>query len=183
MICVARPLPGMLVLETEPRHDHRGSFARMFCQDELARLGVTGGVRQANLSHSERRHTLRGMHYQLPPAAETKVVSCLRGALLDVVLDLRPESSTYLRHAAVELTEDNRRLVVVPEGCAHGFMTLRDDSLAFYLVSADHDPGLERGVRWDDPAFEIRWPAAPAAISDRDAGHPSFEAGLRLLAG
>ena len=182
MRCVARPLPGMLVLEAEPRRDDRGSFARMFCLEELGELGVDGGVRQANISQTVRCQTLRGLHYQLAPSAETKVVSCMRGAIHDVVLDLRPDSPTFGRHAAVELSAENRRMVVVPEGCAHGFLTLEDHCDAFYLVSAAHDPARERGVRWNDPAFAIPWPFSPAAISERDSAHPDFDPGFHLAA-
>jgi dTDP-4-dehydrorhamnose 3,5-epimerase len=183
--CVGRPLPGMMVIEAEPRSDARGFFARMFCREELRRLGLgegAAGVEQANLSYSAKRGTLRGLHYQLRPSAETKVVSCVRGALHDVVLDLRRESPAFGRWAAVELTAANGRLVVVPEGCAHGFLTLADDSLAFYLVSKAYDPLRERGVRWDDPAFGIVWPFAPSCLSDRDAAHPDFDPGFHLAA-
>jgi dTDP-4-dehydrorhamnose 3,5-epimerase len=180
--CVGRPLPGMLVLETEPRCDQRGFFARVFCRHELRDLGAEPMVEQANLSYSERRGTLRGLHYQLGPSAETKIVTCARGAIHDVVLDLRPSSPAFGRWAAVELSAENGRLVVVPEGCAHGFLTLADDSLAFYLVSSPYDPVRERGVRWDDPAFGIVWPFRPAVISDRDAAHPDFDPGFHLAA-
>ena len=182
MRCVARPLPGMLVLETEPRADQRGFFARVFCRNELRDLGAEPLVEQANLSYSERRGTLRGLHYQLGASAETKIVACVRGAIHDVVLDLRRGSPTFGRWAAVELSAENGRLVVVPEGCAHGFLTLADDSLAFYLVSAPYDPARERGVRWDDPAFGVIWPFHPTVISDRDAAHPDFDPGFHLAA-
>lgn len=183
MRVAGRPLPGMLVLDPEPRTDARGSFARVFCREELRRMGVAGAsIEQANVSRSLRRGTLRGLHYQLPPSAEIKVVSCARGALHDVVLDLRPDSPAFGRWAAVELTEDNGRIVVVPEGCAHGFLTLADDTVAHYLVTASYDPVRERGVRWDDPAFSISWPFAPSRLSERDAAHPDFNPGFHLAA-
>ena len=182
MRCVARPLPGMLLLEAEPRADQRGFFARVFCREALRDLGAEPMVEQANLSYSAKRGTLRGLHYQLGSSAETKIVACVRGAIHDVVLDLRPASPTFRRWAAVELSAANGRLVVVPEGCAHGFLTLEDDSLAFYLVSAPYDPVRERGVRWDDPAFGIAWPFPPSVISDRDAAHPDFDPGFHLAA-
>lgn len=182
MRCVSRPLPGMLVLEAEPRHDARGSFARMFCRDELRQFGVERGVEQANLSRSERRGTLRGLHYQIGPSAETKVVGCFSGAIHDVVLDLRRESPSFGQWASAELSAANGRMVVVPEGCAHGFLTLEDNSLAFYLVSAPYDPLRERGVRWDDPAFGIVWPFPPECVSERDAAHPDFDPGFHLAA-
>jgi dTDP-4-dehydrorhamnose 3,5-epimerase len=179
---VARPLPGSLLLQARPRHDERGLFARLFCRDELSRLGIERAVEQANLSSSDRRGTLRGLHYQVGPSAETKVVSCPRGALWDVVLDLRPSSPTYGRHFAAELSGDNHRIMVVPEGCAHGFLTLRDDTSAIYLVSAAYDPVRERGIRWNDPAFAIAWPFAPTVMSQRDASHPDYQPGTDLAA-
>ena len=181
MRLISRPLPGMLVLEAEPNTDPRGFFARCFCRTELEAFGPALDIVQANLSFSEQAGTLRGLHYQLGPGAETKIVTCLQGALHDVVLDLRPQSPTFRRHAAVELSPDNRRVVVVPEGCAHGFLTGCDGTLMLYLVTAAYDPARERAVRWDDPAFAIDWPAAPRVISDRDARHPDFDAS-RILA-
>jgi dTDP-4-dehydrorhamnose 3,5-epimerase len=172
----------MLVLEAEPHADGRGFFTRLFCRTQFAELGKKAAVDQANLSYSARRGTLRGLHYQLGPSAETKMVSCLRGRLHDVVLDLRPASPSFGHWAAVELSESNRRVVVVPEGCAHGFLTMEDDCLAFYLVTAAYDPLRERGVRWDDPAFGIVWPFQPTCISDRDRSHPDFDPGFHLAA-
>ncbi|MEK0085493.1 dTDP-4-dehydrorhamnose 3,5-epimerase family protein [Benzoatithermus flavus] len=169
-----RPLPGMAVLETLPHRDERGSFARCFCRETLQALGIGAEVAQANLSFSEQRGTLRGLHWQEKPGAEVKIVTCLAGALHDIVLDLRPDSPTYGRHAPVELSAANRRIVVVPEGCAHGFLTLADRTLVLYLVSAAYDPARERGVRWDDPAFALPWPFPPRVISPRDAALPDF---------
>ncbi len=171
---LARPMPGVLLLGTRPQHDERGWFQRSFCRRELAALGVDREIAQANLSHSARQGTLRGLHYQLGPSAETKLVTCVRGALWDVVLDLRRQSPTFGRHFAAELSAANHRMMVVPEGCAHGLLTLADDTLAWYLVSASYDPVRERGVRWNDPAFAIPWPSAPAVISARDASHPDY---------
>lgn len=182
MRLVDRPLPGMMVLEAEPHRDRRGFFARCFCRRELERFGLDPDIEQANLSFSEQEGTLRGLHYQLPPSAETKIVLCLKGAIHDVVLDLRRGSPTFGRHAAVELSEANRRILVVPEGCAHGFLTLSDATLVFYLVSAAYDPALERGVRWNDPAFGIAWPFPPRVISERDAAHPDFNPVRHLAA-
>lgn len=182
MRLISRPLPGMLVLQSEPRTDERGSFTRCFCRHELAAFGIAPDVEQANLSYSGRTGTLRGLHYQMAPSAETKVLTCVRGAVHDVVLDLRPSSPTYGRHASVELSATNARLVVVPEGCAHGFLTLRDDTLLLYLVSAAYDPVRERAVRWNDPAFAISWPAEPTVLSPRDAGAPDYDPGHHLAA-
>ena len=182
MRLISRPLPGMLVLRTEPRTDERGFFSRCFCRHELGRFGVTPAVEQANLSFSERAGTLRGLHYQMAPSAEVKVLTCLQGAVHDVVLDVRPSSPTFGRHAVVELSATNGRMVVVPEGCAHGFLTLSDEALAFYLVSNRYDPVRERGVRWDDPAFAIDWPATPTVLSPRDAAAPDYDPGHHLAA-
>jgi dTDP-4-dehydrorhamnose 3,5-epimerase len=172
--CVGRPLPGMLVLETEPRCDQRGFFARVFCRHELRDLGAEPMVEQANLSYSERRGTLRGLHYQAPPHDETKIVRCTRGAVYDVAVDLRPASATYLSWTAVELSAENRRALYVPAGCAHGYLTLEPLSELHYLISQAYAPEAARGVRWDDPRFGIGWPAAPAVISERDASYPDF---------
>ena len=182
MRLISRPLPGMLVLRTEPRTDERGFFSRCFCRHELGRFGVTPAVEQANLSFSERAGTLRGLHYQMAPSAEVKVLTCLQGAVHDVVLDVRPSSPTFGRHAVVELSATNGRMVVVPEGCAHGFLTLREDSLVLYLVSAAYDPVRERSVRWNDPAFAIGWPATPTVLSPRDAAAPDYDPGHHLAA-
>lgn len=182
MRAVSRPLPGVTVLQALPREDERGSFTRLFCQDELKGLGIARDVAQANLSRSSRRGTLRGLHYQIGPSAETKIVTCLAGAVHDVVLDLRPNSPAFGRSCAVELTAANRRLMMVPEGCAHGFMTLSDDALVLYFVSAAYDPVRERGVRWDDPAFAIPWPLRPSVVSARDRAHPDFDPTFHLAA-
>lgn len=170
-----RPLPGAAVLAFTPRVDSRGWFTRTFCATQLERLGLPLQVAQANVSRSDRRGTLRGLHYQLPPSAEAKLVRCIAGAVHDVVLDLRAGSPTFGRHFAVELDENNGRAVFVPPGCAHGFLTLTDGALVLYFVSARYDPARERGVRFDDPAFAIRWPFPPAVVSDRDLSHPDFD--------
>jgi dTDP-4-dehydrorhamnose 3,5-epimerase len=175
MRLISRPLPGMLVLQAEAHTDARGTFARCFCREELADLGLDAGIAQGNLSFSARAGTLRGLHYQLGPSAETKVVTCLQGALHDVVLDLRPASPSYGQHAAIELTAENRRVVIVPEGCAHGYLTLADATMLLYLVTAAYDPIRERAVRWDDPGFAITWPFRPSLLSPRDAGYPDFD--------
>ncbi len=179
---LTEPLPGVLLVASEPRRDERGFFARCFCRQELAARGVDPGVAQANLSHSRRRGTLRGLHYQLPPSAETKIVRCLRGRIHDVVLDLREGSPGFGRHCAFELGEGDGRAVVVPPGCAHGFLTLTDDVLVLYFVSAAYDPERERGIRWNDPAFAVAWPFPPAVISERDRDHPDFDPVWHLAA-
>jgi dTDP-4-dehydrorhamnose 3,5-epimerase len=175
MIFRDTPIPGARLVELEPRGDGRGFFARMFCEQEFAAAGLPRRVAQANNSLSARRGTVRGMHYQLPPDAETKMVRCVRGGLFDVVLDLRPDSPTFGRWHGEELTADNRRMLVIPRGCAHGFVTLTDDAEVLYLVDHPYSPGRERGVRHDDPRFGIEWPVRPVEVSDKDRAWPSFD--------
>jgi dTDP-4-dehydrorhamnose 3,5-epimerase len=166
---------GVYEIELEPHSDERGSFARAFCFQELSEAGLEGRCVQANLSTNHRAGTLRGMHYQLPPATETKLIRCIRGALYDVIVDLRPGSPTYLEHHGVELSADNRRALYVPGMFAHGFQTLEDDTEAFYQVSEFYTPGAERGLRYDDPALAIDWPLPVTVISDKDASWPMLE--------
>lgn len=182
MRALAEPMPGVRLLELAPRHDERGFFARAFCRATLADLDIDLPVAQANLSRSTVRGTLRGLHYQLPPSAETKLVLCLSGAIWDCVLDLRPSSPSFGRWTAAELSAENHRAMLVPPGCAHGFLTLAADSLVLYFVSAAYDSARERGVRWNDPAFAIAWPFEPAVLSARDRAHPDFAPALHLAA-
>ncbi|MFP5309997.1 MAG: dTDP-4-dehydrorhamnose 3,5-epimerase [Actinomycetes bacterium] len=163
---------GALLLDLEPFVDERGSFARAFCARELADAGAPFEVAQANLSENPRAGTLRGVHLQRAPHEEAKLVRCVRGALFDVVVDLRPDSPTFGRWAGEELSADNGRALLVPEGCGHAFLTLADDTLAFYLVSEPYTPGAELGLRFDDPALGIDWPRDVAVISEKDASWP-----------
>lgn len=175
------PLAGLLVAELEPRRDDRGFFGRALCERELAEAGVADArVVQVNDSYSARRGTLRGMHYQLPPSAETKIVRCIRGAIWDVALDLRPDSATFGRWHGVELTAENRRMLIIPQGFAHGFLTLADETEMLYFVTAFYDPERERGVRWNDPRFAIGWPETPTVLSDKDAGQRDFDPAWHL---
>jgi len=167
-------IPGVLALATDAHGDERGSFARIFCERELAEAGVVFSVRQANISRNRQRGTLRGLHFQAEPGPEPKIVRCLRGAAWDVAVDLRPDSPGFRRWTGHELSADNLRALYIPPGCAHGFITLTDDCELLYLMGAFYDPGLQRGVRWNDPAFAIDWPLAPAVIAARDAGYPDF---------
>ncbi|MEM7204229.1 MAG: dTDP-4-dehydrorhamnose 3,5-epimerase [Planctomycetota bacterium] len=176
----ASPLSGAFTIELEKRGDDRGFFARMFCKREFAEHDLETEFVQMNNSLSGVQGTLRGMHYQLAPAAEVKVVRCVRGALWDVVLDLRPDSATFGQHFGAELTAENRRMMYVPRGFAHGFLTLEPDTEAVYLVSAEYAPDRERGVRWNDPKFGIAWPKQPEVVSDKDSGHPDFDPGHHL---
>ncbi len=168
-------LKGAFVIELERKEDERGFFARAWCQKEFEAHGLNRNLVQANVSYNRKRGTLRGLHYQVAPHEEAKLVRCFRGAIYDVIVDLRPDSPTYLRWIGVELTAENRCMLYVPEGFAHGFQTLEDDTEVFYQVSQFYTPGAERGVRWDDPTFAIEWPAAKRrVISVKDQNWPLF---------
>jgi dTDP-4-dehydrorhamnose 3,5-epimerase len=182
MIFTETPLKGAYLIDLEKRGDERGFFARAFCEREFAAHGLSNRIVQANNSLSARKGTLRGMHYQFAPKAETKVVRCLRGALHDIILDLRGDSPTFGQTFGADLTADNRRMMYVPKGFAHGFITLADDTEAFYLVDEFYAPECERGVRWDDPRFAIPWPAQPTVISDKDRNYPDFDPAWHLTA-
>jgi len=161
-------------IDADPIADARGSFTRTFSAAEFAAHGLNPGVLQCNLSFNRTKGTLRGMHYQADPWAEAKLVRCTAGALYDVVVDLRPDSPTFKRWDAVELEAGTPRLFYIPEGCAHGFQTLADGTELFYQVSREYRPDAGRGVRWNDPAFGIRWPLPVSVIADRDAGYPDW---------
>ena len=187
MIFTETPLPGAYLLDLERREDDRGFFARTFCQHEFEAHGLRTSVAQCNLSFNHERGTLRGMHYQAPPATEPKLVRCTRGAIYDVIVDLREGSPTYLRHFGVELSEDNRRSLYVPDLFAHGYLTLTDGAEVAYQVGEFYTPGCERGLRHDDPALGIEWPAPVRVISDKDRAWPLLaargeSAGVRLEA-
>lgn len=163
---------GVVVVELEPYSDERGSFARAFCRRVFEEHGLEGHVEQMNISVSTTAGTLRGLHYQLPPAAEAKLVRCVRGALYDVAVDLRHQSPTFGTCFGTELSESNGLALVVPEGCAHGFQTLVSDTAALYQVSAAYDPSRERGIHHADPALDIRWPIEVSNVSPRDRQLP-----------
>jgi len=175
MIFTETPLRGAFVIELEPRNDERGFFARAFCQNELAERGLENGITQANMSYNFKRGTLRGMHYQVPPHAEVKMVRCIAGAIYDVIVDIRKDSPTYLEWFGVELSAANRRMFYVPAGFAHGYQALTDDTEVLYLVTEFYTPNAERGVRWDDPAFKIEWPIANPILSPKDTVHADFQ--------
>lgn len=176
MVFTESKLKGAFIIDLEKHEDERGFFARTFCVDEFQAHGLNARLIQCSVSFNKRRGTLRGMHWQAPPQMECKLVRATRGAIHDVIIDLRPGSPTFKQHRAVELTQENRRQLYVPEGFAHGFQTLADDTEVFYQMSATHAPGLARGVRWNDPAFGIDWPAVEQRIiNERDAAYPNFE--------
>lgn len=170
----ATPLAGAYLIEQEQRVDDRGFFARQFCAREFAAHDLPTQFVQANDSLSIQKHTLRGMHYQQPEVAETKLVRCIRGALYDVIIDMRSASATYCQYYGVTLSADNRLMLVAPKGFAHGFLTLEENSEALYLVDEYYSQTEELGVRWDDPTIGIEWPAPPALISDKDAHIPDL---------
>jgi dTDP-4-dehydrorhamnose 3,5-epimerase len=174
MIFLETELSGVFVIHVEPVHDERGFFARSWCQKDFASHGINSHMVQCNISGNLRKGTLRGMHYQAAPHAETKLIRCSRGSIFDVALDLRPNSSTYKRWTTAVLTGRNYHMMCIPEGCAHGFLTLEDDSEVFYQMSEFYHLGSARGVRWNDPAFGIEWPGAVEVISARDASYPLF---------
>ena len=168
-------LQGAFIIELEAAKDDRGLFARTFCEREFKAQGLNACFVQCSLSVNARRGTLRGMHYQAKPHAETKLVHCVRGALYDVIIDLRPQSATYCRWVGVELRAANNTLLYVPEGFAHGFQTLEDDTAVYYQISTYYAPQSARRVRWNDPAFAITWPLSDLLISDRDSGLPDYK--------
>lgn len=163
------------LVEPEPAEDSRGFFARTFCEEEFAAQGLETRFVQHSVSGSKTAGTVRGMHFQRPPHEEVKLVGCRRGALLDVIIDLRPVSPTYKQWQGFELTAENRRQLYIPKGFAHGFQTLRDHTEINYLISAFYAPEAGAGVRYDDPAFAINWPLPVSAISDKDKAWPDFE--------
>jgi dTDP-4-dehydrorhamnose 3,5-epimerase len=168
-------LPGLWIIDLERHEDERGFFARAWCLEEFAAHGLNPRLMQCNISFNKRQGTLRGLHFQSAPHAETKIVRCTRGAIYDVAVDLRPDSPAFKQWFAVELNEENSRMLYVPEGFAHGFQTLRDDTEVLYQMSASFHPESARGIRWNDPAFQIDWPKTnERIISKRDAGFPDF---------
>ena len=165
-------IPGAWVIDIAPIHDHRGFFAMTWLPEEFSKRGLDPALAQCNLAFNHKRGTLRGMHFQKAPHSQAKIVRATRGALLDVIIDLRPASSTYRQWDAIELTADSRRMLYMPEGIAHGYLTLTDDVEAYYHASTPWVPQSESGVRWNDPAFGITWPFAPVVISEKDRNWP-----------
>jgi dTDP-4-dehydrorhamnose 3,5-epimerase len=167
-------IAGVFEIHPQLLRDERGFFARTWCRDEFREHGLESELIQCSISFNARKGTLRGVHYQDRPHPETKVVRCTQGAVYDVVIDLRPESPTFKDWIGVLLSADNRHMIYVPEGCAHGFMTLEDETEVFYQMSEAYRPDLARGVRWNDPAFEVRWPEQVEVISERDRTYADF---------
>ena len=174
MIFIETALQGAFLIEIEKFEDNRGFFARAFCRTEFEKHGLNPLVVQTNVSFNRRKGTLRGMHYQAHPYDETKLVRCTRGAIYDVIIDLRQDSPSYKQWVGVELTSDNHRILYVPESFAHGFQTLEDGTEVTYQVSQFYSPGYERGTRYNDPAFAIQWPLPVAVISEKDRNWTDF---------
>jgi dTDP-4-dehydrorhamnose 3,5-epimerase len=168
-------LSGVFEIRIEPIEDERGFFARTWCQKEFEERGLNSPLVQCSLSFNSKKGTLRGMHYQAAPFAETKLVRCTQGSIYDVVIDLRAQSPTFRNWISVVLDAKKRNMVYIPEGCAHGFLTLEDGSEVFYQMSQFYNAGSARGVRWDDPTFRIAWPEKVTVISERDRTYPDFE--------
>jgi dTDP-4-dehydrorhamnose 3,5-epimerase len=172
-------LQGAYIIEPEKLADERGFFARSWCEKEFAEHNLNPCTVQCNISFNKRKGTLRGMHYQVAPSAEAKLVRCTQGAVYDVIIDLRPDSATFKQYVAETLTAWDHRMLYVPEGFAHGFLTMEDDAEIFYQMSEFYAPQLARGVRWNDPAFGIAWPIPQPIMADRDRNYPDFTANDR----
>ncbi len=176
MIFTETKLKGAYTLELKKIADERGFFARSWCQNEMEAHGLTAKVVQTNVSFNPQKGTLRGMHYQVAPHEESKLVRCTRGAIFDVIIDLRPDSATYKAWFGTELTADNYKMLFVPEGFAHGYLTLQDKTEVTYQVSQFYNPEAERGICWNDATFNIDWPSEPTLISEKDKAHPEYRA-------
>jgi dTDP-4-dehydrorhamnose 3,5-epimerase len=176
MIFTELPLKGAFLIEPERLEDNRGFFARTFCADEFTAHGLVKIFVQCNISYNRRRGSLRGLHYQAPPHEEARLVRCTAGSAFDVIVDIRPGSPTLAQWFGVQLSAENRKMVYIPEGFAHGFQTLADHTELFYQMSAPHVRSAARGIRWDDRAIGIRWPITPVALSERDQSYPEFAA-------
>jgi dTDP-4-dehydrorhamnose 3,5-epimerase len=172
---IETPLEKVFVLELNRFEDERGFFARSWCREEFESRGLNPNLAQCSISFNRKKGTLRGMHYQIKPYEEAKLVRCTMGAIYDVVIDLRPGSPTIKKWFAVELSAKNHKTLYIPEGLAHGFVTLEDNSEVFYQISELYHPECSKGVRWDDPAFAIKWPTTPKIIAARDSGYEDFE--------
>lgn len=174
MIFTETGIKGVFLIDILRMKDSRGFFGRSWCKDEFQAHGLNPEIAQSSISYNKRRGTLRGVHYQNSPSGESKTVQCTSGAIFDVIVDLRPESETYLKWIGVELTSRNFRIVYIPERLGHGFITLKNDSVVHYSMSKVYTPSTEAGFPFDDPAFRIMWPIEPAVMSERDKHHPPF---------
>lgn len=174
MIFHKQKISGVFIIEPESYLDQRGLLRRHFCQQEFDKQGIKMNVKQCNISENKRRHTLRGFHYQLPPYGENKILSCIKGAIFDVVFDLREDSDSYLKWISFELTEENRLSLYLPKGCANAYLTLKDNTWIFYYHSEFYTPIAESGIRYNDPLLKVKWPVKPTVISEKDKNYPDF---------
>lgn len=174
MIFTQSPLKGIFIIDIQKQEDERGFFARSFCQREFQEHGLNPSLVQCNISYNKTKGTLRGMHFQAKPFQEAKLVRCVQGSIHDVIIDIRPDSTTYMKHFAIDLTSASYSALYVPEGFAHGFLTLEPETCVFYQMSEFYAPDCARGVRWNDPAFNIEWPGEIKMISERDASYPDY---------
>jgi len=172
---IEQKLKGVFIIEAEPFFDDRGAFRRHFCQNEFAEHGLEPNLKQANISENKFAYTLRGFHYQVKPYQEAKTLSCLQGKIYDIVVDLRPDSLTFMQWISVELSGLNRKSLHIAPGCANAFLTLDDNTMLHYYHSELYTPGYERGIRYNDPAFGFEWPTDPRFMSEKDKNHPNFK--------
>ena len=172
---IEQKIGGVFLIEPEPFADQRGVFRRHFCESEFAAQGIVTDVKQSNVSENRFAYTLRGFHYQVPPYGEGKTLSCLKGRIYDIIVDLRPESPTYMEWVHFDLNEENRHSIHIAPGCANAFLTMEPESLIHYYCSQPYTPEAERGIRYNDPAFQFVWPQEPKVISDKDRSHPDFK--------
>jgi dTDP-4-dehydrorhamnose 3,5-epimerase len=175
MLFLKTPIEGLYKIELEKFEDYRGFFARIFCKKEFENQRLKNNIVQINNSYNKKKGTLRGLHYQLPPKAEVKIIRCIRGSIFDVVIDLRKDSPTFLKWFGCELNENNKKMLYVPEGFAHGFLTLEDDTEIIYFTTEFYSPQYERCIRWNDPKFSIQWPFEPTVISEKDRNAIDFD--------
>jgi len=175
MVIVETPFQGAWLVDLEKKTDFRGFFGRVYCYNEFKEIRVDERIAQINSSYSYKKGTLRGLHYQSEPYGEIKMVRCIQGAIFDVIIDLRPGSKTYCQWYGVELSASNRTLLIVPKGCANGYQTLMDDTEMIYFVTEFYSPENERGIRWNDPLFNVKWPISNPTISDKDKSFPDFK--------
>jgi len=182
MIFTETKLKGAYQIDVKRIEDERGFFGRSFCENEFAQYGLNTNTVQTNVSYSAKKGTLRGMHMQVEPFGETKLVRCTQGSIYDVIVDMRPQSPTFKQWIGIELSGENYRMLYVPEGFAHGFITLSDETHVSYQVTQFYTPSAEQCYRWDDPAFNIQWPMEPSLISSKDTAHPLFDSSLTTFA-
>lgn len=175
MIFTELELKGAFLIDIERLEDERGFFGRIWCKEEFREHGLNTSLVQANVSYNKFKATLRGMHFQKKPFQESKLVRCTKGSIYDVIIDIRPESNTFKQWIGVELNDVNRRMLYVPEGFAHGFMTLQDETEIYYMITEYYTKKAESGIKWDDPEINIEWPLDPLIVSDKDSNHPKFD--------